>query len=182
MAVFTAEPATNYNRIYQYDLLGVTDNLTGGYLEVPTHAANIFTAAAADNLTAVSFFNVEPTDPADYQVRIYLDPPADTPVSPVTAPAAAVNVTLALPGYYTVKLPHKVPLQKGQRFSVVLSGLMKQNGHGFGAMVAIERPGTGYSQATANPGESYVSLTGRPGRISPRCWQQIRITVTLWSL
>jgi C1A family cysteine protease len=166
MAVFTAEPASNYNRIYQYDPLGVTDHLIGNTLDLPTLAANVFTAAAADNLIAVSFFNLEPTVPVDYQIRIYLDPPADTPVSPVTGPAATVNVSLALPGYYTVKLPHKVPLQKGQRFSVVLSGFWKQDSHGFGAWVAIERPGIGYSQATANPGESYVSLTGE-------AWQDV---------
>lgn len=162
MAVFTAEPASNYNRIYQHDPLGVTDYLTGGYFEIPTFAANVFTAMADDNLTAVSFFNVEPQDPVDYQIRVYLDPPDGAPCSPDTVPVASVKVSLILPGYYTVKLPDKIPLRQGQRFSVVLVGIMKQNGHGYGAQVAIERPSLlkGYSQATGNAGESYVSLHG----------------------
>ena len=164
MAVFTAEPASNYNRIYQYDPLGVTDQLIGSIYNVPTYAANVFTSEGDDNLAAVSFFNVESSDPADYQIRIYLDPPDNAPHTPDTAPKASVKVSLTLPGYYTVKLPDKIPLNKGQKFSVVLSGLMKEGGHGFGAAVAIERPNSGNSKATANPGESYVSLTGEAWR------------------
>ena len=165
MAVFTAEPASNYNRIYQYDPLGVTSYMhppgpPNGY--TTTFSANVFTAAADDYLTAVSFYNQYNGDGAtvDYQIKIYLDPPADAPRHIDTMPAASVKLSLILDGYYTVKLPNKVPLTKGQKFSVVLSG--QNTTGGWGASVPIERPNAINNQggATANPGESYVSADG----------------------
>ena len=163
MAVFTGEPATNYNRIYQYDPLGATDYLvfqktTGG----ASYAANVFTAVGDDYLTAVSFYNRHNSEgtAVDYQIKIYLDPPDGAPCALDTMPAAAVKLSLIVEGYYTVKLPNKVPLTKGQKFSVVLSGLVPAGN--WGASVPIERPipSNHLGGATANPGESYVSPDG----------------------
>jgi len=54
-AVYTAQPTTNYNNIYQYDPLGDT----GAFgLGPSTWGANIFTANASENLTSVSFYTL----------------------------------------------------------------------------------------------------------------------------
>jgi C1A family cysteine protease len=167
MAVFTAEPASNYNRIYQYDPLGVTDSISvNTNTTFTSYAANVYTAVAADKLTAVSFFDLaenhsDQSVSADYQIKIYLDPPAGSPIPAISGPVTAISTSLILPGYYTVKLPQQIPLKQGQKFSVVLSGHINTGSTaGQGTSVALERPGFGYSQAVANPGESYVSPDG----------------------
>lgn len=162
MTVFTAEPATNYNRIYQYDTLGTNESLvipktTGG----STYAANVFTAVADEDLSAVGFFNLlenyYPYGNVNYKIQVYLDP-ANGPLNIKATPSATVNITMPLPGYYTVKLPKRIPLKKGRKFSVVLSGLIV-NGN-WGASVPLERPFDGYSAAAAKPGEGYISPDG----------------------
>ena len=145
-AVFTGEPATNYNRIYQYDPLGLTASRTAAAV------ANIFTAAGDDDIAAVGFYCMEA--PASYKIKIYLNPPASAPCATDAQPAAAFNVTLPITGYFTVKLPNKVHLTAGERFSVVLTpgGLPDQNS----VVVGIHEPFPPYSDGnTANPGESY---------------------------
>ncbi|MDD1645278.1 MAG: lectin like domain-containing protein, partial [Methanomicrobiales archaeon] len=68
--VFTAQATTNYNRVYQYDTLGWTNSL--GYGSNTAWFANVYTAAADENLAAVSFYT--PTINSAYQVQVYRDP------------------------------------------------------------------------------------------------------------
>jgi C1A family cysteine protease len=160
VTVFTAESPGNYNRIYQYDPFGMTfwmyllgSNALGGR----TGAANVFASETNDCLAAVGFFHFD-TEAAIYEISIYLDPPAGSPINNQSGPAAVVTATVPFPGYYTVKLPKKVPLAVGQKFSAVLVG--HDASSDFGVLLPIEKPIQGYSSITAKPGQSYVSGDG----------------------
>jgi C1A family cysteine protease len=145
-AVFTGEPVTNYNRIYQHDPFGPSAPRT------VTAAANVFTAAGDDDLAAVGFYCIQA--PASYKVKIYLNPPASAPFAAAAPPAAAFDVTLPITGYFTVKLPQKVRLTAGQRFSVVLtSGGLPDPAS---VLVGVQEPyGLQLNDYTAHPGDSY---------------------------
>jgi C1A family cysteine protease len=144
-AVFTAQPTTNYDNIYQYDPLGATLAFGQGS---SGWGANIFTANASENLTAVSFYTLSLN--AAYEIYVYTDPSE----GPINASGSVAHVTgsTALPGYHTVPLASGVTLRAGQRFSVVV----KFTETGSMTPVPVEAPVSGYSSlARANPGESY---------------------------
>ena len=143
-AVFTAQPTTNYNNIYQYDPLGDT----GAFgLGSSTWGANIFTANASENLTAVSFYTLSLNAP--YEVYIYTDP-ANGPIN-ASGYAAHTTGTIALPGYHTISLNSGVSLHAGQKFSVVVKFTSTDT-----TPVPTENPIAKYSSAaSAKAGESY---------------------------
>lgn len=149
--VFTAGPVTNYDAVYQYDPLGRCGWY--GYKSDTAWFANVFTAAADEDLQAVSFY--VPESSSMYEVRVYTSP-AGGPVS-AAGPVTTQSGTLDKPGYRTVVLQDAVPLQEGEVFSVVV----KLTAPGATYPVAVEYPIEGYSsKASANPGESYVSSDG----------------------
>jgi len=144
-AVFTAQPTTNYDNIYQYDPLGLTREFGQGS---SAWGANVFTAQANENLTAVSFYTLSLNAP--YEVYVFTDPTA----GPINASGSVAHVTgsTALPGYHTVPLASGVPLRAGERFAVVV----KFTTTGSETPVPVEAPVSNYSsQARADPGESY---------------------------
>ena len=143
-AVFTAQPTTNYNKIYQYDPLGNTGAFGDGS---SAWGANVFTATAAENLTAVSFYTLSLNAP--YEVYVYTDPVA----GPINESGYAAHVagTTAFPGYHTIPLASSIALRAGQKFSVVVKFTSTDD-----TPVPTEVPIDGYSsQARANAGESY---------------------------
>ncbi|MGA7075526.1 MAG: lectin like domain-containing protein, partial [Halobacteriota archaeon] len=143
-AVFTAQPTTNYNNIYQYDPLGNTAAFGQGS---SGWGANIFTATASGNLASVSFYTLSLNAP--YEVYVYADPTAG-PINP-SGPAAHVTGSIALPGYHTVPLASSISLRAGQKFSVVVKFTSSGS-----LPIPTEAPLSGYSsQARANAGESY---------------------------
>ena len=112
-AVFTAQPTTNYDNIYQYDPLGDIGAFGTGS---STWGANIFTANARESLTAVSFYTLSVNAP--YEVYVYIDP-ANGPIN-ASGYAAHISGTINLPGYHTLPLNSGVTLHAGQKFSVVV--------------------------------------------------------------
>jgi len=148
--VFTAEPTTNYDHVYQYDPLGLVDNF--GYKDDAAWFANVFTATANEQLSAVSFYTV--TLNAQYEIYVYKDP-----ISGPTSPDRYVEPSGTIPvsGYHTVELNTKVPLTAGHKFSVVV----KLKTPGYNYPVPIEEPQKNYSSAaSARAGESYFSHYG----------------------
>ncbi len=146
-AVFTAQPTTNYNSIYQYDPLGFTQSFGPGS-STSAWGANIFTASANGNLAAVSFYTQSLNAP--YEVYVYTDPTAG-PINP-SGFAAHVIGSSALPGYHTVTLGSSVSLRAGQKFSVVV----KFTSSGSTTPIPTEAPLSSYSsKARANAGQSY---------------------------
>ena len=150
-AMYTAQPSTNYARVYQYDPLGWIANF--GFSTDTAYYANVFTAAGNDQLKAVGFYTTA-TD-TQYEVKIFMNPD-DGPISS-SGFSSKQEGTISLPGYHTIRLDTPVDLKVGDRFSVAV----KVVSTGWTTPVAIEMPIEGYSsRATAVPGQSYISSSG----------------------
>jgi C1A family cysteine protease len=155
-AVFTAEPATNYAREYQYDPLGCVCAY-GSATSTTYWGANVFAATASETLTSVGFYALKPG--TIYEISIYTDPTSGPLNS--TGPAARLNGSMNVPGYHTVTLDRGVQLVAGHKFSVVV----KLTTPDYNYPIAIENPYSGYSTgATASAGQSYVSGDGTAWR------------------
>ena len=148
-----AEPVTNYNRVYQYDPLGITTSIWYGSGPSTTGwFANVFTAAASEQVSAVSFYTASAG--SSYEIYVYTNS-ASGPASGSLAATAAS--TISIPGYHTITLPSPVAITSGQKFSVVVNLTTP----GYNYPIPVEYPFTGYSSnATATPGQSYVSSNG----------------------
>ncbi len=149
-AVFTANPTTNYDHVYQYDLLGLVNRF--GYKDDTAWFANVFTATENEQLSAVSFYTV--TLNAQCEIYVYTDPTSG-PIGPdrYVGPSG----TIPAPGYHTVQLNTKVPLTAGHNFSVVI----KLRTPNYNYPIPIEEPEEGYSSAaSARAGQSYTSHYG----------------------
>jgi len=149
-AQFLSEDPSNYDRVYQYDPFGwVTSVGVGGD---SAWFANIFTSTQKEDLKAVSFYTPVPN--AQYQVEIF----NDVGTTPRGRSASHVQQgSISYAGYHTVPLHSSVPLQKGQKFSVIV----KLTTPGYQYPIAVEYPYPGYSsRASARAGESWVSSDG----------------------
>lgn len=148
-----AESTTNYSRVYQYDPLGWVTS--AGYDKATAWFANVFTAEADEELSAVSFYAASPK--SKYTLYIY------TNVDGISGPRSGTLVRtvkgkVALAGYHTVSTGSSIFLPRGQTFSVVV----KLNTPKYKYPIPIESPMYNYSSlATANSGESYVSPNGK---------------------
>lgn len=150
MYVFSAENTDNYKNIYQYDPLGWT-NLYGYTNLSSVWAANVFTARDNEDLKAVGFYT--PLPDVNYEIYVYRN------LS--TAPTGGVLVSnttgsFKLPGYHTVQLKQAVPLNTGQKFSIVI----KTSAGSELKFAGEDRISSYSSKAAANPGESYISSGG----------------------
>lgn len=148
-------PPSAYSRIYQYDPLGKV-SVFGYPGKTSAWGANLFTAADNDPITAVSFHAASPG--TGYTVRLY------TGVS--TNPAGGTlrltqSGTVALAGYHTIPLSAPVPVNSGERFSVVL----RLDTPGYTYPLPIESAQEYSSAATAAPGQSFYAYdnNGTPG-------------------
>lgn len=148
-------PPGTYSRIYQYDPLGKTESV--GYDSTTAWAANIFTAADSNPITAVSFHAASPG--TSYTIKVY----TGVSSSPTSGTLAHTQTgTVSLPGYHTIPLTSIVAVASGQKFSVV----MKLNTPGYNSPVPLENVMAGYtSTATASPGQSFYTFdsAGTPG-------------------
>ena len=116
---FHAEPADNYDRIYQYDLNQMGWTSANSFSSYPyCSGGNIFTAKEDESVVAVSFFTKQAE--TAYTVQIYKN---------VTGTGAPTKGTLAAEisglelyaGYHTIELPKPVSVREGSQYSVVLS-------------------------------------------------------------
>ena len=160
-AIFTAESSSNYLRQYEYDPLGWV--VSYGISSDSAYFANIFTADGQEELSAIAFYTVATN--AQWKASVYTDV-VGGPVS--RTPVSTMSGTFELPGYHTVTLDNRVPLKRGEKFSVVV--WMKTPGYNY--PVAVEYPYKGFSsKAIAHSGESYVSADGNS-------WTDITSTLT----
>ena len=152
-SMFSAEPEANYLRNYQYDPLGWLNSL--GYnddFDGSDFFANIFTSEAKEIIGAVSFYST--TDDATYSIAIFTDA---GPLPDKGVLYHGGEGLIAHTGYHTVELAHPVPLEEGQKFSV----LVNQRTPGYGYPIPAEYNLEGYSEnATASLGQSFVSDEG----------------------
>ena len=152
MAFAAAGPPDDYARAYQYDPLGYwpgdgpdTTSATGWF-------ANVFTAAASEDLAGVGFYTPLPN--CSYEVR--------TSATSGTPSFGGLQLrgsgTLATAGYHVVPLSVTVPLTSGQPFTVAVK--LTASDASFRDPIPAEVPYPGYSDASSNPGESYVCTDG----------------------
>ncbi len=141
-AVFTADPVTNYNHIYQYDSLGWIGNI--GFIgSNAAWFANDFTAESKENITAVGFYTISLN--SQYTVDILEN----------GVVVGTKSGTLPMVGYNTVVLNSPVTAGAGSKFRVAVNLATPDNS----PPVPIEYPISGYSsKAYANASESFVGL------------------------
>lgn len=155
-AFHNAEGTDNYSQIYQYDPLGNISAM--GYQDDDNTAwgANIFTAAASDNLTAVGTYALTPGTTAE--IKIYTDVNDGKPNSGTLRTTQTASFQRG--GYYTIDLDNPVGLVAGQKFAVVVQFRTP----GTNDSVPVESRVENYSSTvSANPGESFTSNTGTGG-------------------
>jgi C1A family cysteine protease len=141
---------TTFATIYQYDPLGKTS--TSGYGSETAWFANVFTAAAAETVTAIGLHAASAGSTYDWY--LYTGVSAGAPRSGTLA--ASGSGTMAAPGYHVVSVT-PTAVTAGQKFSVVV----RLTTPGYTFPVPLEEPLTGYtSQATAAAGQSYMSDAG----------------------
>jgi len=145
-----AEPADNYTHIYQYDPLGHMGSV--GYGTVPAWEANVFVAAAAEDVRAIGFYTLDVS--CSYEVKVYGSWNGFT----FSNLLSSKRGTIPSPGYHTIVLPSSgAPVTSGQTFGVVVE--METTNYRY--PIALEEPFEGYSMgATASSGQSYISPDG----------------------
>ncbi len=167
MAVFSAEPVSNYKRIYQYDPYGpqmsICPNDMPGYLPNSGHTSaiyggNVFSAVQNESLTAIGFFSRPyPGRDQTFDITVYLDP--DNAAINSQGAAAEFSVNFSLGGYHTVTLPQPIQLQAHQRFSVVVRGYHKGAPGDFSCLLVEEKPWN--TPMSISPSQSYISPDGQ---------------------
>jgi C1A family cysteine protease len=150
VAFCDAVPTSSYTTNYQYDPLGWITSL--GYTSSSTAwAANIFTATADEQLTAVGLYAVD--DAVSYTIYVYDNFSGST----FSGLLGSVSGTLTNSGYHTIPLAFPIDLTTGNDFSIVV----KFTTTGYNYPIPVEMDFAGYSSgATASPGQSYVSSAG----------------------
>lgn len=160
-AFFDFEKRSEYDSNYQYD--GTTCSMGLYYCKNKLLAANCFTAANTEKLRAVSFFTAEPNTACSVQIykdlRSLKDPTKGTPVF-----SKPISCSQKFAGYHTVKLPEEIQLNKGDKFSVVVT-LKKKNSDVFVFTDYVGSLNSGgtivVSKAISSPGQSFVSEDGK---------------------
>jgi len=149
VAFCEAVPTSSYAVNYQYDPLGWVTS--AGYGISSAWAANIFTATADENLTAVGLYTVD--DDVTCEVYIYDNFNGST----FSNLLGSITVTPNNSGYHTITLPSPIALTDGDDFSIVV----KFSTTGYTFPIPIEKDYVDYSStATADPGQSYISSSG----------------------
>jgi PKD repeat protein len=153
--VFTAQSLKNFKREYQYDDLGWVSSLAAdGLVESDTGwFGNVFTAPAREDIAAVSFYTFQ--ENSEYTISVYTDP-SGGPVNSA-GPVVTRSGTFELPGYHTVHLDSTVPVNLGQKFSVMVK--LRTPGWIYPIPIEVQLPGY-TDNAVAHPGESYISSDG----------------------
>lgn len=140
--VMEGEAADNYDYIYQYD-----GTIYDGYVRIQNgySAGNIYQTASAkangEILEAVSFMSETPN--LSYKIQIYRNVRDKTnPASGVPVYASEQSGNVSYSGYYTIPLKEKVHLDKGEKFSVVITFT---NRSGTNVLLNIDKSDTRYS-------------------------------------
>ena len=155
---YDSEAAHAGENVYQHDPLGcVTWYVPGDPDEAGNvmYFANVFTAEGDDAISSVAFY--VPDENIKYEVSIYADCGADSPVSGTLA--ATQTADSLVPGYNTVALDSPAEVAEGTRFSVVVRAETPEGGYKMLAPVENFAYG-GTENASANPGEGWLSIDG----------------------
>ncbi len=154
---YDSEPARSGENVYQYDPLGCVIWYYPGYdySSRTLYFANLFTAQSDDSISSVAFY--VPDDGMRYEISVYTDCGADSPVSGTPA-SDTTSVDSLVPGYNTVTLTKPVEVAAGTRFSVVVKAVAAEDGYDL--LAPVENIGWTTGNASANPGEGWISIDG----------------------
>jgi C1A family cysteine protease len=144
------QPIANFTREYSYDWLGWIGSQ--GYNSETAWFANVYTAAAQEQLEAVSFYAA--SNDSTYTINIY----TGVTGGPTTGTLVGTTIGgLTNAGYYTISLASPVPLASGTEFAAVV----ELNTPGWNAPIPVHYAVPGYSSNVfASPGHSYQSADG----------------------
>lgn len=115
---FIAEPANNYESIYQYDGFGWNNANYSSKGNI--RSANIFTANSnsPQEIRAVSFYTL--TDNQPYKIQIYRGVKG-SPTNGFLVKDSTLSGVMEHNGYHTVSLTVPVNVEAGEKFSVVIT-------------------------------------------------------------
>ena len=119
IAFYDCEPFTNYGSRYGYNCTNIATKLLPsnqhGY-----YTANVFEAQKQEKISAVGFhISLYYPDPLPYEIAVYLLNPEPNGPQDGTI-VSQIKDTVEFAGYYTVKLPESIAVEKGQKYSVVM--------------------------------------------------------------
>ena len=141
----------------QYDLMPVTSNLeVTSQTQVKT--ANVFEPEKTEHVLSVAYELATPGTTVRYEIYL-LKPDASSPEDGILM--AHGEQTYPYGGYYQEYLDEPVIIQKGQRYSIVVTELLPDGSYGINAPQAYGPNGIiACSKAVVNEGESLISLNG----------------------
>ena len=140
----TVEPAGTYTDLYSYDPYGAVDMY--GYALEHAWGANVFTAAADEDIVAVGFYAPVPST----AYSIYAGPS-------LTGLDKRGEGTFSMPGFHTVELSPAFPVTAGEKFVVAVR--LRTPGSEY--PIAVEYQMHDYtSRAEARYGQSYTRSDG----------------------
>ncbi|MGM9937299.1 MAG: lectin like domain-containing protein [Candidatus Ornithomonoglobus sp.] len=151
-AVFLAAGAEEeYNKIYQYDPLGIT------CIAPQRYGANVFpengkTMTKDETLKAVSFYTYHQN--TQYEIYVIADYQSEQSLSCLGEPV--ISGMMEDMGYHTVNLKNDIALKQGTRFAVAV----KLYTPGETCHICCEHPNEYRSKASAGKDESYLSHDG----------------------
>ncbi len=156
------ESAENYARNYQYDTIGwalslalSASKVNGMYTD---YGANVFTAAATEQIEAVAFYTTDIG--TEYEVRVYTD--LKDPTVPTSGTLMATQSgTEQWAGYHTIELASAVSVTAGSRFSVVVKFSNPNYVYSIPLECSMLPADYGEPVAMGYGGESYISHNGR---------------------
>lgn len=150
------EAADNYDSIYQSDLCGWTAQL--GYGTSKAWFANVYEAAADENVAAAGFYATVPeTEYKVYAVKVDTDAGEQQMDAVLTAGTLVAEGRVENAGYYTVSWNAEFPVGAGERFAVIV----EIDSPGTSEPVAIEyRTGSRTENIDIEDGEGYISSDG----------------------
>lgn len=144
-----AVAADDYDRVYQYDTLGLVNSY--GFSSQTGWFASRHTASADEQLAAVSFYALAPGASYEVWAGAVLDAPDKSQME------CLGTGVLDEAGYRTVALQTALPLAAGERFVVAV----KVTTPGEAYPIPIEMRWWGYSdESQGAPGQSFISRDG----------------------
>lgn len=147
------EPSDNYDHNYQYDEHGWVGRM--GFEQSGAFFANVYTAAGAEQIEAVSFYATG----VDTSYTVYVCRHFEEPSNLLSDRVIQAQGTLRYGGYYTIKLDRPVTLDPGERFAVVVEIDTPGSMHPVAVEMDSGEGRTGNIDLAR--GESYISADGR---------------------
>ncbi|MCI1965472.1 MAG: lectin like domain-containing protein [Oscillospiraceae bacterium] len=140
-----------YAHNYQYDGLGMCNQIGISEETTPVKMANVFTATGDQTLDAVSFYTTDPG--AEYSIQVYTELSGSDPTHGIAAYETEQSGTEEYAGYHTIGLNRAVNLSEGDKYSVVVS--LKNVGGG-AYPVAVEYGEEDWSVTDIEENQSYL--------------------------